>query len=138
MLGQALSGLGPIGGLTFLGGIGVGCWLAVKLSQKVIRAYYFALFTLLGALLTLVVSFVRSGEPPHPAAWIAASLAFGWMAVAIRAKIVRAISIGALLLASYWFVGQRKLPGTTPEGQKPHIGRPGKSKGTSKSGGTSI
>ena len=130
MLGQALSGLGPFGAVTFLGGIGVGCWLAIKASQTILKAYYFAIFTLVGAVLTMVVAFVRSGQPPHPAAWIAASLAFGWMAIVIRAKIVKAISIGALLLASYWLVGQKTLPGS------PELPHKAGSAHTKKPGGT--
>ena len=124
MLGQAISGLGPFGAVTFLGGIGVGCWLAIKASQTILKAYYFAIFTLVGAVLTMIVAFVRSGQPPHPAAWIAASLAFGWMAIAIRAKIVKVVSIAALLLASYWLVGQKSLPGSQPA---PHKGSAGHS-----------
>lgn len=108
----------------------MGCWLAVKASQTILRAYYFVLFTLVGAGLTMVVAYARGGHPPHPAAWIAASLAFGWMAVAIRAKLAKALSIGALLLASYWLVGQKSLPGSDSGKAKPSKSHSGKPNGT--------
>lgn len=124
-----MSGLGPFGAVTFLGGIGVGCWIAVKASQTILKAYYFALFSLVGAGLTLVIAFARGGQAPHPAAWIAASLAFGGIAVAIRAKLVRALSIAAVLLASYWLVGQKQITGPQPSSKFPSA-HGGKARGT--------
>jgi uncharacterized membrane protein YqgA involved in biofilm formation len=81
--------------------MGVGAWVAVKLSQKILRAFYFAIFTAVGGVLVLVLSLAKSGNIPNTPTWIAGALAFGVVASAIRKKIVRAITLAALAAGIY-------------------------------------
>ena len=103
--------VGPAQWIPLVLGMGVGAWAAVKLSQRILKVYYFAIFTVVGGLIVLGLSLAKTGQLPQTGVWIAGALAFGVMASAIRAKMVRILSLAALVGAIYLVVrGHPLLP----------------------------
>jgi hypothetical protein len=105
-MGSALTQLGPGGMIGLIAGIALGGWAIIKIGRAVMIAYFFAIFSLVGAVLVLGASYMRTGNAPEPATWVAASLAFGGVASAVRKKIARAVTLAAILGASYLFLGR--------------------------------
>lgn len=83
----------------------LGVWLVLQVSKKILRVWTFLFYTFLGGVAVAAISFWKLGTVPNSAVWASSAVAFGWSAVLIRRRILKIVSIVAILGASYLLFG---------------------------------